>query len=73
MTVLGSLKKRAPLLAAGLASFVVVLLVMRWSSGDALFQPSADLGVVIGFALVTLYFVMNDTRGRHSARAPELN
>ena len=80
MTVLQSLRNRAGMIAFGLASFVVMLGLMRWSSGDALIQPSADAGVGIGAALVALYFVLNDTRGggrpskgRDAARAPELN
>ena len=60
MRALHSLKARAGMLAAGLASFLVLLAAMRLSSGEPLLQPSGDIGVVIGFALVALYFVLSD-------------
>jgi hypothetical protein len=63
MTVLGSLKNRAGLIVSGAASFVVVIGGMRLSSGEPLVQPQTDLGIVIGLAMVALYFVLNDTRG----------
>jgi len=71
VTVLESLRKRAGLLIAGGVSFALVLVVMRWSAGDRLFQPQADLGVLIGIALVAVYFVINDTRNGGSADAPK--
>ena len=63
MTALQSLKARAGLLAAGGLSFLAALAIMRASSGEPLIQPSADLGVAIGIAMVALLFVVNDTRG----------
>jgi len=63
MTALQSLKSRAGLLAAGGLSFLAALGLMRYSSGEPLVQPSADLGVVIGLAMVALFFVVSDTRG----------
>ena len=63
MTVIASLKRRARLLVAGFLSFLVVLAAMRWSQGEPLLQPSADLGLVIGFVFVAAFFVMNDVNG----------
>ena len=63
MTVLESLKQRAGLIVSGAASFVVVIGGMRLMSGEPLVQPQTDLGIVIGIAMVALYFVLNDTRG----------
>ena len=72
MTALDSLRKRAGLLVAGGVSFALVLVVMRWSAGDALVQPKSDVGVLIGLALVAVYFVINDTRtGGSDAGAPK--
>ena len=71
MTVLDSLKKRAGLLAAGGVSFALVLGLLRWSAGDALVQPKSDLGVLIGLALVAVYFVITDTRNGGNADAPK--
>ena len=71
MTVLESLRRRAGLLIAGGVSFALVLVVMRWSAGDRLVQPQADLGVLIGIALVAVYFVINDTRNGGNADAPK--
>ena len=77
MTPIKSLKARAGLLVAGLASFLALLAVIRWSSGEAIVQPSSDVGVVLGFALVALYFVVSDARaskaGPTAGRARELN
>jgi len=63
VTVFESLKERAGLIVSGAASFVVVIGGMRLMSGEPLVQPQTDLGVVIGIAMVALYFVINDTRG----------
>ena len=63
MTVLESLRNRAGLLVSGAASFIGVIGGMRLVSGEALIQPQADIGVVIGVAMVALFFVLNDTRG----------
>lgn len=71
MTVLESLQKRARILIAGGVSFALVLFVMRWSAGDPLVQPQADIGVLIGLALVALYFVITDTRNGGDADAPK--
>ena len=63
MTVLESLKNRSGLILSGAASFAVVIGGMRLASGEPLIQPQTDLGVVIGIAMVALYFVITDTRG----------
>jgi hypothetical protein len=63
VTVLESFRHRAGLIASGAVSFVVLVGGMRLVSGEAVLQPQADVGVVIGVALVALYFVINDTRG----------
>lgn len=71
MTVLESLRKRAGVLIAGGVSFALVLGVLRWSAGDKLLQPQSDLGVLIGLALVAVYFVITDTRNGGDADAPK--
>jgi hypothetical protein len=63
LTVLDSLRSRARVVVSGAASFVVVVGGMRLASGEPLVQPRIDLGIVIGTAMVALYFVLNDTRG----------
>ncbi len=63
MTVLESIKHRAGLLLSGAASFVVLVGGIRLASGEPLVQPQTDVGIVIGIAMVALYFVLNDTRG----------
>ena len=63
MTVLESLKARAGLIVSGALSFVVLIAGMRLAGGEPLIQPQTDLGVVIGVAMVALFFVLNDTRG----------
>lgn len=63
MTVIESLRNRAGLIASGAASFVVLVGGLRLASGEPLVQPQTDLGIVIGIAMVVLYFVLTDTRG----------
>ena len=63
MTVLESLRNRAGLIVSGVASFAVVIGGMRFAGGEPLVQPQTDFGIVIGVAMVALYFVLNDTRG----------
>ena len=63
MTVFESIRNRAGLIVSGAASFVVVIGGMRLMSGEPLVQPQTDLGIVIGIAMVALYFIINDTRG----------
>ena len=63
MTVLESLKKRASFLIIGGVSFALALGVTRYGAGAPLVQPKTDVGILIGLALVALYFVINDTRG----------
>lgn len=62
MSVLESLKKRARFLAIGIVSFVAMLAVVRWSAGQPLVQLHADFGILIGFAIVAAFLVMNDLR-----------
>ena len=63
MSVLESLKSRAGLLASGSLSFIVVIGGMRLAGGEPLVEPQMDAGILIGFAMVALFFVINDTRG----------
>ena len=63
MSVIESLKSRARFLAAGFLSFLVILAAMRWSEGEPLLQPAADLGLIIGFVFVAAFFVVNDVHG----------
>jgi hypothetical protein len=63
VTVLESLKNRAGILVSGALSFAVVIGGMRLAAGEPLVQPQADIGMVIGVAMVALFFVINDTRG----------
>ena len=63
MSVLESLRNRAGLLVSGAASFIVVIGGMRLASGEPLIQPQTDVGIVIGVAMVALFFVLNDSRG----------
>ncbi len=62
MTVAESLKKRAGFLGIGAVSFALALGVTRYGAGEPLVQPQSDVGVLIGLALVALYFVLTDTR-----------
>ena len=63
MTVTESLKVRSGILVGGGLSFVALLAILRAWSGDPVIQPSGDVGILIGFALVALFFVISDTRG----------
>jgi hypothetical protein len=75
MTVAQSLKRRSGVLVGGLGSFLVALALFRWWGGEPIVQPSGDFGIVIGAALVALYFVMSDMRAPSAgakARAQEL-
>ena len=54
MSVIESLKSRARFLVAGFLSFLVILAAMRWSAGEPLLQPAADLGLIIGFVFVAV-------------------
>ena len=63
MTVLQSVRARAGFLVSGAASFVVLVGLVRFASGEPLVQPQTDIGIVIGLAMVALYFVLSDTRG----------
>lgn len=63
MTVLESLRNRAGLIVSGAVSFALVLGAMRMASGQPLVQPQADIGIVLGVALVTAFLVFNDVRG----------
>ncbi len=63
MTVLESLKNRAGLIVSGVASFVLVIGGMRLAAGEPLVQPQADVGIVVGVAMVALFFIFTDKRG----------
>jgi hypothetical protein len=63
VTVLESLKNRAGLIVSGAASFIVVIGGMRLAAGEPLVQPQADVGILVGVAMVALFFVINDMRG----------
>ncbi len=36
---------------------------MRLTAGEPLVQPQTDAGIVLGVAMVALYFIINDRRG----------
>jgi hypothetical protein len=67
MTVLESLKKRAGFLVVGGVSFALALGVTRYFGEQPLVQPQSDLGILLGLALVMLFFVHNDTRENSAA------
>ena len=67
MTVGQSLRKRASFLLIGGLSFALALAVTRWFASQPLLQPQSDLGVLIGLALVMLYFVHSDTRDENGS------
>jgi hypothetical protein len=60
VTVLESLRKNATLLLTGLGSAIVALLLMRQSSGEPLFQPQSDFGVLLGAFVVAAFVVFRD-------------
>jgi len=66
LTVLESLRSRAGLLVSGALSFVVVIGGMRLAEGEPLVQPQTDVGILVGVAMVALFFVISDTRGGDS-------
>ena len=61
--MLESLEGRAGVLASRALSFIVVIGGMRLAAGEPLVQPQMDVGILIGVAMVALFFVINDTRG----------
>ncbi len=63
MTIVESLRARSGILVGGGLSFVAALAAFRGWSGDPLVQPSGDTGIVIGFAMVALFFVISEPRG----------
>ena len=63
MSVLEALKNRAGLLVSGAASFVAVIGGVRLAGGEPLIQPTTDVGIVVGIAMVALFLVIDDTRG----------
>jgi len=63
VTIFESLRNRAGLIVSGAASFVVLVGGMRLASGEPLVQPHTDVGIVVGIAMVALYFVLSDARG----------
>ena len=60
MSVLEPLQRRAGTLGAGLISFLMIIAALRWSNGEPIVQPAADVGIVIGVALIALFFVVTD-------------
>jgi len=74
MSALDSLKKRAGTLVMGALSFVAIPAVMRLANGQPQLQPSGGVGIVIGVALVALFFVISDASaskfGPGKGRAP---
>ena len=70
MTIAQSLKKRASFLIIGGVSFALALGVVRYGAGEPLLQASSDLGILLGLAIIALFFVLNDIRGgSHDDRA----
>jgi 4-hydroxybenzoate polyprenyltransferase len=64
MSVVEALKRRARFLLAGFVSVVAAVALLRWSSGEALSQPAADLGLLLGFGFVAAFYVMTDMNDR---------
>ncbi|WP_374546421.1 hypothetical protein [Rhodoblastus sp.] len=70
MTAMEALRKNAHFLISGFVSAIVVLGLMRWSSGAPLFQPQSDFGLLLGAVLVTGFVVFKDMRssnGKHTS------
>jgi hypothetical protein len=63
LSVADSLRKNAAVLLTGLVTGILVLVMMRQSSGEPLFQPQSDFGIVLGALLVTTFVVFRDLRG----------
>jgi hypothetical protein len=63
LSVFESLKSHAGILASGALSFIVVVGGMRLTGGEPLVEPQTDVGILIGVAMVALFFVINDTCG----------
>ena len=63
MSVLESLKSRAGVLASGTMSFILAMGGIRLNGGEPLVQPQMEVGILIGVAMVALFFVISDTRG----------
>ena len=62
MSALESLRKRAGMLVAGFVSFLAFIAVLRLWNGEPPVQPSGDVGILIGAAMVALYFIISDRR-----------
>ena len=62
MSVADSLRKNAAVLLTGLLTGIFVLVMLRQSSGEPLFQPQSDFGIVLGALLVTAFVVFRDLR-----------
>ncbi len=69
MSVVDSLRRHARFLAAGFLSFLTILAALRWSEGEPLVQPSADVGLHIGLVFVAAFFVVNDIGGQGGSKA----
>jgi hypothetical protein len=70
VTVIESLRKNASFLATGFGSLVLVLVVLRLSQGEPVFQPQSDLGVLIGAVLITAFLVFKDMRESKGKKNP---
>jgi hypothetical protein len=70
VTLFESLKNCAGLVVSGAASFVVVIGAMRLAAGEPLVQPQADIGIVVGVALATLFLVVRNRRGGAMSSGP---
>ena len=77
MTPLRSLMKHARGMTAGLVSFLLILGLLRWSNGEPLIEPKSDVGILIGVALIALYFVISDANSSKArpikGHGPELH
>jgi hypothetical protein len=63
LSAIESLKSRAGLLVSGALSFIVVIGGMRLAGGEPLVQPQSDVGILVGVAMVALFFAINDAGG----------